>query len=82
MLACLYRNLLTASLSWNKIIDGGLLLLQRWSWTRFLIARPRPTGPAMQFGEMMRTLGYCLCLSESTTRHMSLLLHTRTLYIT
>jgi Plant mobile domain len=50
VLACLYRNLSTASLSRNRIIGGALLLLQHWSWTRFSIARPRPMGPAVQFG--------------------------------
>jgi hypothetical protein len=49
VLVCPYRNLSTASLSRNKIIGGALLLLMHWSWTRFLIARPRPTGPAVQF---------------------------------
>jgi hypothetical protein len=49
VLACPYRNLSTPSLSQNKIIGGALLLLMHWSLTRFLIARPRHTGHAVQF---------------------------------
>jgi Plant mobile domain len=50
MLACLYRNLSTTSLSRNRTIGGALLLQQHRSWIRFQIARSSPTGPTVQFG--------------------------------
>ena len=42
VLACLYRQLSRACRYKVGSINGPLLLLQMWSWTRFAIARPVP----------------------------------------
>ena len=42
VLACLYRELSRACRFKTISINGPLLLLQMWSWTRFPIGRPKP----------------------------------------
>ena len=50
VLAFLYRELSRACREDEKSINGPLLLLQMWSWTRFAIGRPRPNHEILPFG--------------------------------
>lgn len=50
VLAHLYRELTRACRAKEKSINGPLLLLQMWSWTRFAIGRPKPNHDILPFG--------------------------------
>jgi hypothetical protein len=50
VLACLYRELSRACRKSAVSINGPILLLQMWSWTRFPIGRPRPKNN-LPFGQ-------------------------------
>ncbi|KAJ1702981.1 hypothetical protein LUZ63_002760 [Rhynchospora breviuscula] len=51
VLACLYRALDTASVHGPSRIPGPWLLLQLWSWTRFLACRPKALEDFTNWGQ-------------------------------
>jgi hypothetical protein len=51
VLACLYRELSRACRGKTASINGPLLLLQMWYWTRFPLGRPRPKNDLPFGGE-------------------------------